>query len=123
MQTPSGPHDFPQTPSLLFISTSSRQERVTAASSSPQKAKLVLEWRLERMLNDGEKDRSPYSNLISLCAEIRSVPLAVSVFTSMEDRGIQATASALNSLIHTCLSSNEAKREALTLQMHRIMNL
>ncbi|CAL1386428.1 unnamed protein product [Linum trigynum] len=77
------------------------------ASSSPQKAKLILEWRLERMLNDGEKDRSLYSNLISLCAKIRNVPLAMTMFTSMEDRGIQATASVFNSLIHTCLSSNE----------------
>ncbi|CAI0408525.1 unnamed protein product [Linum tenue] len=59
------------------------------------------------MLNDGDKEHSNYSNLISLCAKIRNVPLAMSVFISMEDRGIQATASVFNSLILTCLFSNE----------------
>ncbi|CAN1218678.1 Beta-adaptin-like protein A [Linum perenne] len=77
------------------------------ASSSPQKAKLALEWRLERMLKDNEKDHSRYSSLISLCATIRNVPLAMSVFTSMEACGINPTASVFNSLIHTCLSSSD----------------
>ncbi|CAN0907077.1 Putative pentatricopeptide repeat-containing protein At3g16710, mitochondrial [Linum grandiflorum] len=76
------------------------------ASSSPQKAKLVLEWRLERLLKNSEKDHNHYSSLISLCATIRDVPLAMSTFTSMEACGILPTTSVFNSLIHTCLSSN-----------------
>ncbi|XP_058001766.1 pentatricopeptide repeat-containing protein At2g30780 isoform X2 [Hevea brasiliensis] len=52
------------------------------SSSSPEKARLVLEWRLER--KDDEIDHNQYSDLISLCANIQNVSLALRLFTSME---------------------------------------
>ncbi|KAJ4953449.1 hypothetical protein NE237_030281 [Protea cynaroides] len=76
-------------------------------SSSPQKAQLVLEWKLEKMLKKNERDHRCYSELISLCEKARNVPLAIRVFNSMEADGIRATSTVLNSLISTCLSSGD----------------
>ncbi|XP_042505404.1 pentatricopeptide repeat-containing protein PPR5 homolog, chloroplastic-like [Macadamia integrifolia] len=74
-------------------------------SSSPQKAQLVLEWRLEKMLEKNDRDHCCYSELISLCEKAQNVPFAMRVFTSMEAHGIRPTSTVLNSLISTCLSS------------------
>ncbi|XWS60392.1 hypothetical protein CRYUN_Cryun07bG0032600 [Craigia yunnanensis] len=74
----------------------------------PEKAQLVLEWKLEKMLKENERDYDQYLNLMSLCAKIRNVSLAMHVFTSMEVHGIKPTTSVFNSLIHACLSSNDA---------------
>ncbi|KAJ6697957.1 PENTATRICOPEPTIDE REPEAT-CONTAINING PROTEIN [Salix purpurea] len=77
-------------------------------SSSPDKANLVLEWRLRRMLDDDEIDHDEYSRLISLCGKIHNVSLAMHVFTSMEARGIKPTTSVFNSLVYACLLSSNA---------------
>ncbi|XP_043723837.1 pentatricopeptide repeat-containing protein At5g65560-like [Telopea speciosissima] len=74
-------------------------------SSSPQKAQLVLEWKLEKMLKKHERDHHCYSELISLCEKAQNVPFAMRVCTSMEAHGIRPTSTVLNSLISTCLSS------------------
>ncbi|KAG6643967.1 hypothetical protein CIPAW_08G023300 [Carya illinoinensis] len=74
-------------------------------SLSPQKAKLVLEWRLEKMLKDNVRDHDSFSELMSLCGKVQSLPLAMRVFTSMEAHGVKPTSSVFNSLIHACLSS------------------
>ncbi|KAF2286942.1 hypothetical protein GH714_035917 [Hevea brasiliensis] len=79
------------------------------SSSSPEKARLVLEWRLERMRKDDEIDHDQYSDLISLCANIQNVSLALRLFTSMEASGIKPSATDFNSLIHACLSSTTKK--------------
>ncbi|XP_057477917.1 pentatricopeptide repeat-containing protein At2g30780-like [Actinidia eriantha] len=76
------------------------------SSSSPQKAQLVLEWKLEKILNEREKNPGCYSELISMCAKIRNVPLAMEVFTSMEANGIKPTSGIFNALILACFSSN-----------------
>ncbi|XP_010541647.1 PREDICTED: pentatricopeptide repeat-containing protein At1g63080, mitochondrial-like [Tarenaya hassleriana] len=81
---------------------------VSLSSSSPDKARLVLEWRLEKMLKTKERDHERYSNLISLCGRIQNVPLAMQVFSSMEAQGVRPVALVFNSLIHTCLCSNNA---------------
>ncbi|KAL9400228.1 hypothetical protein Peur_009189 [Populus x canadensis] len=75
-------------------------------SSSPEKAHLVLEWRLGRMLDDNEIDHDEYSSLISLCGKIQNVSLAMHVFASMEARGIKPTTSVFNSLLYACLLSS-----------------
>ncbi|EOY22182.1 Tetratricopeptide repeat-like superfamily protein, putative [Theobroma cacao] len=76
-------------------------------SLSSEKAQLVLEWKLEKMLKDSERDYDQYLNLMSLCAKTQNVPLAMHVFTSMEAHGIKPTASVFNSLLHACLCSND----------------
>ncbi|XVF49885.1 hypothetical protein PTKIN_Ptkin04bG0052300 [Pterospermum kingtungense] len=76
-------------------------------SLSSEKAKLVLEWKLEKMLKENERDYDQYLNLLSYCAKIRNVSLTMHVFTSMEVHGIKPTTSVFNSLIHACLSSND----------------
>lgn len=53
-------------------------------SSSPRKANLVLEWRLEKFMKEDEKNYDSYSRLISLCGEIQNVETAIRVFSSME---------------------------------------
>ena len=59
----------------------------------------VLEWRLEKLLNEREKNPGCYSELISMCGKIQNVPLAMEVFTSMEANGIKPTSSIFNALI------------------------
>ncbi|KAL5786192.1 hypothetical protein ACOSQ2_008584 [Xanthoceras sorbifolium] len=74
-------------------------------SSSPEKAQLVLEWRLDKLLTENGTCREQYSSLISLCGKIRNLSLAMHVFTSMESRGIKPDSSAFNSLISASLCS------------------
>ncbi|KAE8661189.1 hypothetical protein F3Y22_tig00116937pilonHSYRG00046 [Hibiscus syriacus] len=76
-------------------------------SLPPEKARLVLEWKLEKMLKENEGDYDQYFYIMSLCAKIRNVSLAMHVFTSMEVHGIKPTTSIFNSFIHACLSSND----------------
>ncbi|KAH0989796.1 hypothetical protein GBA52_001279 [Prunus armeniaca] len=76
-----------------------------ASSSSPDKSRLVLEWKLENLLEENEKDHDRYSELISLCGKIQNLPLAMQVFTSMEANGIKPTSAIFNSLVHACFSS------------------
>ncbi|XVE56748.1 hypothetical protein DITRI_Ditri04bG0035900 [Diplodiscus trichospermus] len=83
-----------------------------------EKAQLVLEWKLEKMLKENERDYDQYLNLMSLCAKIRNVSLAMHVFTSMEVHGIKPTTSVFNYLIHACLSSNDA---TMALSLFEIM--
>ncbi|XP_057957945.1 pentatricopeptide repeat-containing protein At2g30780-like [Malania oleifera] len=80
---------------------------VTAlGSSSPEKARLALEWRLEKMLKDNERDHNHFTELISLCGKIQNVPLAMHAFVSMEAYGIAPTSAVFNALIFACLSSH-----------------
>ncbi|GMY17632.1 pentatricopeptide repeat-containing protein At1g63130, mitochondrial-like [Fagus crenata] len=74
-------------------------------SSSPQKAHLVLEWRLEKMLEENVRDHDSLSELMYLCGKVQNLPLAMRVFTSMEAHGVKPTSSLFNSLINACLSS------------------
>ncbi|KAK4852855.1 hypothetical protein QYF36_000153 [Acer negundo] len=76
-------------------------------SSSPEKAQLVLEWRLEKLLKENETCLDQYSSLISLCGKIRNVSLALRVFTLMESRGIKPDSSVFDSLISACLCSGD----------------
>ncbi|CAK9166120.1 unnamed protein product [Ilex paraguariensis] len=74
-------------------------------SSSPQKAQLVVEWRLEKFRKENEGNHDCYSELISICGKMQNVPLALRVFTSMEAQGLTPTSSVFNALISACLSS------------------
>ncbi|XP_048436312.1 pentatricopeptide repeat-containing protein At3g18110, chloroplastic-like isoform X1 [Pyrus x bretschneideri] len=76
-----------------------------ASSSSPEKSRLVLEWKLEKLLEANERDHDRYSELISLCGKIHNLPLAMQVFSSMEANGIKPTSAVFNSLIRVCFSS------------------
>ncbi|KAK9946702.1 hypothetical protein M0R45_012150 [Rubus argutus] len=76
-----------------------------ASSSSPEKTHLVLEWKLEKLLKENERDHDLYSELISLCGKVQNLPLAMQVFSSMEANGVKPTSAAFNSLIHVCFSS------------------
>lgn len=67
------------------------------------------------MLKDDEIDLDHYSDLISLCAHIQDVPLALRAFTSMEASGIKPSTNVFNSLIHACLSSTSTVITALSL--------
>ncbi|XAR70871.1 hypothetical protein NMG60_11027905 [Bertholletia excelsa] len=74
-------------------------------SVSPQKVRLVLEWRLEKLLKVKERNSSCYSELVSICGNIKNAPLAMQVFTSMEAVGMEPTSGTFNALIYACLSS------------------
>ncbi|KAL2543553.1 Pentatricopeptide repeat-containing protein [Forsythia ovata] len=73
--------------------------------SSSQKANLVVQWRLEKLIEERAKNLDCYSELISLCGSIRNLPMALLIFTSMEARGLKPTPSVFNALISTSLSS------------------
>ncbi|KAJ1391786.1 Tetratricopeptide-like helical domain superfamily [Sesbania bispinosa] len=75
--------------------------------SSSEKARLVLEWILEKMLKENEKDHNLFSELIFLCGKLKDVPLGMRVFTSMETVGVKPTSLVFNSLITACLSSHD----------------
>lgn len=57
------------------------------------------------MLEESVRNPDSFSELIYLCGKVQNVPLAMTVFTSMEAHGVKPTSSIFNSLIHTCLSS------------------
>ncbi|XP_020232692.1 pentatricopeptide repeat-containing protein At5g65560 [Cajanus cajan] len=81
---------------------------VTSLSpSSSHKARLVLEWILEKMLKENEKDHDLFSELIFLCEKVKDVMLGMRVFSSMEATGVKPTSMVFNSLISVCLSSND----------------
>ncbi|KAH6757624.1 hypothetical protein C2S51_038772 [Perilla frutescens var. frutescens] len=89
--------DSPEFPSAALLSSLN--------TSSPQKANLVIEWKLERLRNEDTKDHDCYARLISLCGNIKNLHIAMLVFSSMEAKGIRPTSSVFNSLISTSLSS------------------
>ncbi|KAL6524108.1 hypothetical protein OROMI_031203 [Orobanche minor] len=74
-------------------------------SSTPHKANLVIEWKLENMTKEGRKNLDSYAQLISLCENIRNLPIALFVFSSMEAQGVEPTSSIFNAIISTSLSS------------------
>ncbi|KAK7320774.1 hypothetical protein VNO77_30558 [Canavalia gladiata] len=81
---------------------------VTSLSPSfSDKARLVLEWILEKMLKENEKDHNLFSELIYLCGKVKNVQLGMHVFSSMEANGIKPTSLVFNSLISVCLSSHD----------------
>jgi pentatricopeptide repeat protein len=67
----------------------------------------VLEWILERLLQENVKDHSLFSELIVLCGKLKNVQLGMHVFTSMEAVGVKPTSQVFNSLISACLSSHD----------------
>ncbi|KAI3823725.1 hypothetical protein L1987_05165 [Smallanthus sonchifolius] len=74
---------------------------------SPPKAQLVLEWRLEKLLKEKEKNENLYSDLIHLCGKIHDPQTAMRVFTSMEsNHGGKPSSNVLDALISAHLSSN-----------------
>ncbi|XP_050365741.1 putative pentatricopeptide repeat-containing protein At1g31840 [Argentina anserina] len=76
-----------------------------ASSSSREKTHLVLEWKLEKLVRENERDNARYSELISLCGIVRNLPLAMQVFSSMEANGVRPICAVFNSLIRVCFSS------------------
>ncbi|KAG4954202.1 hypothetical protein AAZX31_14G128000 [Glycine max] len=75
--------------------------------SSSDKARLILEWILEKMLKENEKDRDLFSELIFLCGKVKDVMLGMRVFSSMEATGVKPNSLVFNSLISVCLSSHD----------------
>ncbi|KAH7839636.1 hypothetical protein Vadar_006606 [Vaccinium darrowii] len=75
------------------------------SASSPHKAHLVLEWRLEKIVKAKEENPGCYSELISMCGKIKNIPLAMQVFAAMEAHGIKPTCSIFNALVSACFSS------------------
>ncbi|KAL6649256.1 hypothetical protein ACP70R_013480 [Stipagrostis hirtigluma subsp. patula] len=73
-------------------------------ASSPAKAHLVLEWKLEKLLKEGIHDCEPYSTIIRFCGETRNATLAMKVFECAEAQGIQLNTSIFNALVHAFLS-------------------
>ncbi|XP_062209950.1 pentatricopeptide repeat-containing protein At3g06430, chloroplastic-like [Phragmites australis] len=73
-------------------------------ASSPAKAHLVLEWKLDKLLKEGSHDCEPYSTIIRLCGETRNAALAMRVFESMEAQEIQLNTGILNALVNAFLS-------------------
>ncbi|KAL7594375.1 pentatricopeptide repeat-containing protein At2g48000 [Lactuca sativa] len=74
-------------------------------SSSPHKAQLVLEWGLQKLQKENEKNHDIYLELIHLCGKIQNTQTAMRVFTLMENQGLKPTSIILNALISAHLSS------------------
>ncbi|KAK9130943.1 hypothetical protein Sjap_011430 [Stephania japonica] len=74
-------------------------------SSSPHKAQLVLEWKLEKLMKEDERDQKKYSELIALCGRVRNISFAMKVFNLIEAHGMRPTSTIFNSLIFACLCS------------------
>lgn len=89
--------DSPEFPSAALLSSLN--------TSAPQKANLVIEWKLERLRNEDTKDHDCYARLISLCGNIKNLHVAMLVFSSMEAKGISPTSLVFNALISVSLSS------------------
>ncbi|KAL6902390.1 hypothetical protein ACP4OV_005266 [Aristida adscensionis] len=73
-------------------------------ASSPAKAHLVLEWRLEKLLKEGIHDCEPYSTIIRFCGETKNATLAMRVFVNVEAQGIHLNTGICNALIKAFLS-------------------
>ncbi|KAL3498394.1 hypothetical protein ACH5RR_041126 [Cinchona calisaya] len=76
------------------------------SSSSPKKANLVVEWRLEKSVNEKDKNREFFKGLIVLCGKVQNVETALRVFSVMEAQGLKPTSSVFNALVSVCLSSD-----------------
>ncbi|RWR85381.1 pentatricopeptide repeat-containing-like protein isoform X2 [Cinnamomum micranthum f. kanehirae] len=90
---------------LMPKTNASFWESLVAAlrSSSPKKAQLVLEWKLDRLLMENNKDYDHYLELISLCGKVHNISFAIQVFTSLEAQGIRPNVVLFNTLISACL--------------------
>ncbi|CAN6290604.1 unnamed protein product [Urochloa humidicola] len=77
---------------------------VLLRASSPSKAHLVLEWKLEKLLKEDIHDCEPYSTIIGFCAQTRNAALAMRVFECVEAQGIHLNTGIFNSLVNTFLS-------------------
>ncbi|RCV46454.1 hypothetical protein SETIT_9G533400v2 [Setaria italica] len=73
-------------------------------ASSPTKAHLVLEWKLEKLLKEEVHDCEPYSTIIQFCAQTRNSALAMRVFECVEAQGIHLNTGIFNALVNTFLS-------------------
>ncbi|PUZ42742.1 hypothetical protein GQ55_9G607000 [Panicum hallii var. hallii] len=73
-------------------------------ASSPNKAHLVLEWKLEKLLKEEIHDCEPYSTIIRFCAQTRNAALAMRVFECVEVQGIRLNTGIFNALVNTFLS-------------------
>ncbi|XP_051137213.1 pentatricopeptide repeat-containing protein At2g48000-like [Andrographis paniculata] len=75
------------------------------STSAPQKANLVIEWKLEKLTKGNNQNQESYAQLIFLCEKIRNLPIALLIFTSMEAQGVAPTTSVFNALVSASLSS------------------
>uniref|UniRef100_I1P7S7 Uncharacterized protein n=1 Tax=Oryza glaberrima TaxID=4538 RepID=I1P7S7_ORYGL len=73
-------------------------------ASSPAKANLVLEWKLEKLIKEGIRDCEPYSVIIRFCRETKNAEFAMKVFEFVEELGIQLNTGIFNALINAFLS-------------------
>ncbi|CAN6321381.1 unnamed protein product [Urochloa humidicola] len=73
-------------------------------ASSPTKAHLVLEWKLEKLLKEEIRDCEPYSTIIRFCTQTRNAALAMRVFECVEAQGIHLNTGIFNALVNTFLS-------------------
>lgn len=64
-----------------------------------------MEWRLEKLVKEKERNRDCYSELIHLCGKVSNIQIAMRVFTLMENQSIKPTSAVFNALISACLSS------------------
>ncbi|CAI9093482.1 OLC1v1028987C1 [Oldenlandia corymbosa var. corymbosa] len=78
--------------------------------SFPKKANLVIEWKLEKLIKENEKNQAAYTRLLLLCGKLKNFETALGVFSSMEAQGIKPTSSVFNALISACLSSGNFMR-------------
>ncbi|KAJ1298706.1 hypothetical protein BS78_01G474300 [Paspalum vaginatum] len=76
-------------------------------ASSPTKAHLILEWKLEKLLNEDIHDSEPYSRIIHFCGKTRNAALATRVFECVEAQGIQLNTSIFNALLSAFLSDGD----------------
>ncbi|ERM93498.1 hypothetical protein AMTR_s00004p00032110 [Amborella trichopoda] len=74
-------------------------------SSSPKKAQLVLEWKLEKLLKEDTKDPDQFSKLIFLSGKLHNISFALRTFTLMETQGTTPNTDIFNSLISCCEAS------------------
>ncbi|XP_066357988.1 pentatricopeptide repeat-containing protein At2g48000-like [Miscanthus floridulus] len=76
-------------------------------ASSPTKAHLILEWKLEKLLTEDIQDCEPYSRIICFCGQTRNATLAMRVFECVEAKGIQLNTNIFNALVNAFLSAGD----------------
>lgn len=66
----------------------------------------MVEWRLEKLMKENEKNHDSYCELIRLCGELQNVETALHIFSLMEAQGLKPNSSVFNALLSACLSSH-----------------
>lgn len=79
-------------------------------STSSNRVQQVLEWKMEKLLKESNRDPREWARQICLAGRVNNIQLAVKAFTIMELQQIKPNATVFNSLIYAYGFSNQIAR-------------